>query len=213
MTNLTSVGITAGIPTTGTGTVSTLDNLPNLQLTAQIGNGTNTAAIKAASVNPVSSDPALVVTLSPNGINSNGQALSVSSAPVVIASDQTSIPVTLGTVYPTTATPVTASATGTTAATTATLAAVASKTTYLTGFAIRANATAAATGNATVTGTISGTLNFTQWTAPAASGLGEIKMEFNPPIPSSAVNTAIAVVSAAPGTAGIVSVTAWGYYD
>lgn len=213
MTNLTSVGITAGIPTTGTGTVSTLDNLPNLQLTTQIGNGTNTAAIKAASTAPSAVDPAIVVALSPNGINSNGQNLSTNSAPVVIASDQSAVAVSIGTVYPTTATPVTASATGTTAATTATLAAVSGKTTYIAGFSIRANATAAATGNATVTGTISGTLNFTQWTAPAASGIGEIKMEFNPPIPSSAVNTAIAVVSAAPGTGGIVSTTVWGYYD
>lgn len=32
MPNLTSVGITAGVPTSGSGTVSTLDNLPNLNL-------------------------------------------------------------------------------------------------------------------------------------------------------------------------------------
>jgi hypothetical protein len=30
MTNLTSVGVTAGVPTTGTGTVSTIDNIPAL---------------------------------------------------------------------------------------------------------------------------------------------------------------------------------------
>lgn len=114
--------------------------------------------------------------------------------------------------FPAGATPVTASATGTTAATTATLPGVASKTTYLCGFSIRANATAAATGNATVTGTITGTLNFTQWTAPLASGLGITE----PPIgsacvPASAVNTGIAVISAAPGSGGVVSVSAWGY--
>ena len=106
----------------------------------------------------------------------------------------------------------TASATGTTAATTATLTGAAGKTTYLCGFSIRANATAAATGNATVTGTITGTLNFTQWTAPLATGLGVTE----PPIgayciPASAVNTAIAVVSAAPGTGGTVSVSVWGF--
>jgi hypothetical protein len=114
--------------------------------------------------------------------------------------------------YPAGATPITATATGTTAATTATLAGVAAKTTFLCGFSIRANATAAATGNATVTGTITGTLNFTQWTAPLASGIGITE----PPIgsvciPASAVNTGIAVVSAAPGSGGTVSVTAWGY--
>lgn len=107
--------------------------------------------------------------------------------------------------------PETASATGTTGATTATLATAAATTTYLCGFSIRANAAAAATGNATVTGTITGTLNFTQWTAVNTSGVGVTEEIFTPCIPASAVNTTIAVVSAAPGTSGIVSVTAWGY--
>lgn len=107
--------------------------------------------------------------------------------------------------------PETASATGTTAATTATLATAVGKTTYICGFSIRANATAAATGNATVTGTITGTLNFTQWTAPNASGVGVTEEIFTPCIPASTTNTSIAVVSAAPGTGGVVSVSAWGY--
>ncbi len=113
--------------------------------------------------------------------------------------------------YPIGSTPYTASATGTTAATTATLAGASSVTTYICGFSIRANATAAATGNATVTGTITGTLNFTQWTAPLASGLGIAEMIFMPCVPASTTNTSIAVVSAAPGSGGVVSVTAWGY--
>jgi hypothetical protein len=113
--------------------------------------------------------------------------------------------------YPAGATPITASATGTTGATTATLATGASVTTYLCSMSIRANATAAATGNATVTGTITGTLNFTQWTAPLASGLGVTEMIFSPCVPASAVNTGIAVISAAPGTGGVVSVTATGF--
>lgn len=113
--------------------------------------------------------------------------------------------------YPSGAVPYTATATGTTGATTATLAGAASVTTYICGFSIRANATAAVTGNATVTGTITATLNFTQWTAPAASGLGITEMIFAPCVPASAANTSIAVVSAAPGTGGVVSVTAWGF--
>lgn len=113
--------------------------------------------------------------------------------------------------YPVGAVPYTATATGTTAATTAILAGAASVTTYICGFSIRANATAAATGNATVTGVITATLNFTQWTAPNASGLGVTEMIFSPCIPASAANTSVAVVSAAPGTGGVVSVTAWGY--
>lgn len=108
-------------------------------------------------------------------------------------------------------TPETASATGTTAATTATLATTSGLTTYICGFSIRANATAAATGNATVTGTITGTLNFTQWTSPNSTGIGVTEEVFVPCIPASATNTSIAVVSAAPGSGGVVSVTAWGY--
>ncbi len=116
-----------------------------------------------------------------------------------------------GSDYPAGATPITVSATGTTAATTATLGTGASVTTYICAFSIRANATAAATGNATITGTITGTLNFTQWTAPNASGLGVAEEIFSPCVPASGVNTSIAVISAAPGTGGVVSVSAWGY--
>jgi hypothetical protein len=114
-------------------------------------------------------------------------------------------------VYPAGSTPITASATGTTGATTATLAANASLHTYVCGFSIRANATAAATNNATVTGTITGTLNYTQWTAPLASGLGVTEQIFSPCVISSAINTGIAVISGAPGSGGVVSVTAWGF--
>lgn len=113
--------------------------------------------------------------------------------------------------YPAAAVPITASATGTTNATAATLAAGATTTTYICGFSIRANATAAATANSTVAGTVTGTLNFTQWTAPLASGIGLTEQRFNPCVPASAVNTTIVVTSAAPGAGGVVSVTAWGY--
>lgn len=136
-----------------------------------------------------------------------GQQTAAASSPVTLASDKN----ISSTPYPIGATPITASTTGTTAATTATLAGSASVTTYICGFSIRANATAAATGNATVTGTVSGTLNFTQWTAPLASGLGVTEMVFNPCVPANATNTSIAVVSAAPGSGGVVSSTAWGY--
>lgn len=117
----------------------------------------------------------------------------------------------MGQVYPAGSTPITASATGTTAATTATLAANASLHTYICGMSIRANAAAAATADSTITGTVTGTLHFTQWTAPNASGLGITEQIFQPCVISSAVNTGIAVISAAPGTSGVVSVSAWGY--
>lgn len=113
--------------------------------------------------------------------------------------------------FPQGATPVTASATGTTAATAATLSGVASKTTYICGFSMRSTATAAVTGNATVAGTISATMNFTHWTGPVASSIGVTEQYFYPCIPASAVNTSIVVTSPAAGTAGVMSVTAWGY--
>ena len=137
-----------------------------------------------------------------------------STAPTLTTTQQAAIQVSsrggilLGSGYPAGSTPISISGTGTTGATTATLATGASVTTYICGLSIRANATAAVTGNATVTGTITGTLNFTQWTAPTASGLGVVEQIFNPCIPASAVNTGIAVISAAPGTGGVVSVTA-----
>lgn len=109
------------------------------------------------------------------------------------------------------AVPITASATGTTAATTATLTGVTGQNTYICGFRILANATGAATANATVTGTVTGTMNFTQWTAPVASGIGNVSEEFLPCIQSSAPGVSISVVSAAPGSGGVVSVTAWGF--
>lgn len=113
--------------------------------------------------------------------------------------------------YPTGAVPITASATGTTAATAATLTNVASHTTYICGFSIRANATAAATADSTVAGTISGTMHYTQWTAPAASGIGVTEQIFPNCIPASAASTSIVVTSAAPGAGGVISVTAWGF--
>lgn len=152
----------------------------------------------------------------PGGSNADGKVqmcLNSSSQAVPVSSGQCSNPVvgSQSSQYPSGAVPITASAVGTTAATTATLAAAAGVKTYICGFSIRANATAAATANSTVTGTITGALNFTQWTAPVASGIGLTEERFNPCVPSSAVNTAIAVVSAAPGSGGVVSVSAWGY--
>lgn len=182
--------------------------------TMLIGDGTTSpVAVKPASTAPVATDKALVTTLSPNspGIVALGQVAKAASVPVTMASDQGAIG-SLTTQLPAGATFVTASTTGTTGATTATLAGVSAKTTYLLGFSIRATATAAAVGNATVTGTISGTLNFTQFSQAASTGMVPLEPNIGSvAIPASATNTAIAVVSAAPGTGGVVSVTAWGY--
>lgn len=113
--------------------------------------------------------------------------------------------------YPIGAVPYTSSATATTTGAVATLAGAASVTTYICGFSVRANATAATTVNIVVSGTISGSLNFTQWVAPAASGLGLAEMIFPRCIPASAANTSIVVTGGAPGAGGVNSTTAWGY--
>jgi hypothetical protein len=114
--------------------------------------------------------------------------------------------------YPGGAIPLTASATGTTGATTATLAASAGGLkTYICWYSIRANATGAVTVTNTITGPVTGTLSSLMWVAPLASGIGIDEMIFTPCIPSSAANTAIAVVSGAPGTGGNVTVKAGGY--
>lgn len=144
-------------------------------------------------------------------IDSNGTALSALVVGTVATPGTDVVTTQVATQYPASATPVTNSATGTTAATTATLPGVSSKTTYLCGFSIRAVATAAATGNATVTGILGGTLNFTQWTAPAASGIGLTEQRYAPCLPASSANTGISAVSAAAGTGGVVSVVVMGY--
>lgn len=113
--------------------------------------------------------------------------------------------------YPAGAIPLTASATGTTAATTATLAGAAAKTTYICSLSVRANATANTNVTDTVTGVITGTLSRALWVPANTAGLGIDEMIYNPCVPASATNTAIAVVSGAPGAGGVVTVNATGY--
>jgi hypothetical protein len=92
MANLTAVVYSGGsLAGTVAGTVSTVDAL--LATGLPITQGGQTAAVKAASTAPTATDPALVVALSPNGLNPNGQTVAASSAPVVLASDQSAIPV------------------------------------------------------------------------------------------------------------------------
>lgn len=55
-------------------------------LFSKITDGTNTAAVKAASTAPAATDPALVVAISPNSVNANGRKTPANSAPVVQAS-------------------------------------------------------------------------------------------------------------------------------
>lgn len=97
MADLTSVGVSSGVPSSGTGTVATINQL--IIVGSPISNGSTSApviaTVIAGSVTPTSTMSAVVVALSPNGINPNGQATMANSAPVVIASNQTAIPTTL----------------------------------------------------------------------------------------------------------------------
>lgn len=72
MANLTSVGISSGVPNSGTGTVSTIDNIPALW---DKGSGTGGSLTQR-------------VFLDTANQNANGSATSANSAPVVLASDQ-----------------------------------------------------------------------------------------------------------------------------
>lgn len=166
-------------------------------------------------------------------VNSSGQASVIeANSPAILAAVQSSIPagtaiigktgidqttdgttngVRQTTQYPAGAVAETASAAGTTAATTATLATNTGQTTYICWYSIRANATAAVDVTDTITGTITGTLSSLLWVAPVASGLGVDEMIFNPCVPASGTNQAIAVVSGAPSTGGNVTVKAGGY--
>lgn len=119
--------------------------------------------------------------------------------------------VNIGNVYPVGAVPVSNSITGSTSAVAATLPASQWLHTYICGFSIRANAAGAQTNNSTLSGIAGGPMNFTQWTAPAASGIGLTEEIFSPCLMSSAINTAIVVTGGAAGSGGVESVAAWGF--
>lgn len=95
--NVTAGGAGGGIVTNaGTFAVQNTTATPagtNTIGSVKVTDGTNTAAVKAASTAPSTTDPAIVVAISPNSVNANGSATSANSAPVVIASDQVAIAV------------------------------------------------------------------------------------------------------------------------
>lgn len=103
---LPSGAATSALQTTGNTTLSSILSSQTTigSQTTKINDGTNTAAVKAASSVPVAADPALVVSLSPNSSqvhiqDSNGASILVgqqtmaNSVSVTIASNQTTIPV------------------------------------------------------------------------------------------------------------------------
>ena len=96
----------------------------------------------------------------------------------------------------------------------ATLAAVAGKTTFITGFEVTSGgATTAALVTATVAGLLGGTASYT-YGASAGALLANtpLMVTFNPPLPASALNTAIVVTLPALGLGNTnATVAAHGY--
>lgn len=90
---VTGAGGTFPSTQSGTWTVQPGNTANTTPWLASISAGGNTAAVKAASTAPAATDPALVVAISPNSVNANGQATMANSAPVVIASNQSAVPV------------------------------------------------------------------------------------------------------------------------
>ena len=97
----------------------------------------------------------------------------------------------------------------------ATISAVAAKTAFLTGFEITgAGATAGSVVVATITGLLGGTASYAVAAPTGATvGLTPMSMQFNPPLPASAVNTAIVVTLPALGLGNTnAAVVAHGQY-
>lgn len=83
--NVNNISGTISLPT-GASTASNQTTLGSQ--TTKINDGTNTMAVKAASTAAVATDPAAVVSISPN---SEGQGTNTTSLPVVLSSNQTGI--------------------------------------------------------------------------------------------------------------------------
>jgi hypothetical protein len=116
--------------------------------------------------------------------------------------------------FPTGATPATAAASGTTAGATATLAAAPTRYTYICGLSVSPGA---ATAAITITVTTTGLTNNFTWNvgAPAVAAgttAAILTVTFPTCLPSSAINTGIAVTAGALGTGGVgQNVNTWGF--
>lgn len=98
--------------------------------------------------------------------------------------------------------------TGSTGAVVGTLAGAAAKTTYINGFTVSAIGGTAPIGPITVAGLV--TASQVYYLNSSAAGV-TLVVNFQAPIPASAVNTPITVTTTADGTATAVSVNSWGF--
>lgn len=97
----------------------------------------------------------------------------------------------------------------------ATLAAVAGKTTYISSFDVTGSgATAASVVSVTVAGLLGGTATYTVSVVAGVTAANNVlRIQFDPPLPASAVNTAIVVTCPALGAGNTNNaVNAYGYY-
>jgi len=117
--------------------------------------------------------------------------------------------------YPAGATPVSNSSGNVAAsAAVATLAAATGKTTYISGMVITSSgATAASVVDAVLSGLLGGSLTFAQAVVAGATlGNTPLVLQFDPPLPASAANTAIVLTLPSLGSGNAhASVSAWGY--
>lgn len=122
-----------------------------------------------------------------------------------------------GLVYPSAATPIIAkSGNVANASAAATLTGTATTTVYITGFTVSgAGATVALPVTVTVAGLLGGTIQYSYaFVAGALLSNQVLNVQFNPPLPASAVNTAIVVTCPASGTGGTNNtVVATGFYQ
>ncbi len=92
MADLFAVGVASGVPNAGSGTAMTLNSLATAGVGVIGADATTHLVVTVATA--TAGMGAAVVALSPNGLNPNGQVTMATSAPIVIASDQT--PITFG---------------------------------------------------------------------------------------------------------------------
>ena len=225
--NLTTVTVTSGVPTAGSGTVSTLDNLlgtagassPNVQTVQGISSMTPFLVSQSGTWNITNISG--TVSLPTGAATSANQSTANASLSTIATNSGAPVPdcgttpcankignVYLQSQYPVSSTPITGNATGTTGAVVGTLAGTTGKTTYVCGLNISAIGGTASVGPITVAGLITSSMVYQLGSLAAGNTLA---IPFSPCIPASATNTAITITTTADGTASAVSVNSWGF--
>ena len=125
-----------------------------------------------------------------------------------VLSGSNPIPVTNVGSTPSGITLISGNATGTTGAVVGTLTATTLTTAYINGFTVSAVGGTAAVGPITIAGLLGGSQIYYMNSTAAGNTLA---VNFQTPIPASAVNTNITVTTTADGTATSVSVNSWGF--